>query len=184
MARVPGRCWADAGLGAPLRGEPHCSRRSRKHPRQRGGHNPPMGAMASAGQRPGDLGPSERDKARSSLTQPASSECYAGGSASPGGGGLDKVEFGVAVFGRGGRRTEVQPVFRSSSPAAPGGVVSTRGRKSPFRAQMHFMGPQGPPQGPCLGSTESLPHAGWTAPGLGGGGRGVVRMQRWCETGQ
>ena len=137
MARVPGRCWQDAGLGAPPRGEPHYSRRSRKHPRQRRGHNPPMGAMASAGQRPGDL-------ARSSLTQPASSECYAGGSASPGGGGLDKVEFGVAMPGRGGRRTEFQPVFRSSSPAAPCGVVSARGRKSLFRAQIHFMGPQGP----------------------------------------
>lgn len=35
---------------------------------------------------------------------------------------------------------------------------------------------RGLPQGPCLGSTESLPHAGWTAPGLRvgvGGGQGT-----------
>lgn len=37
-----------------------------------------MGAMTSARQRPGDLGPPERGEARSSLTQPASSECYTG----------------------------------------------------------------------------------------------------------
>lgn len=127
--------------------------------------------MTSPVQRPGDLGPPGRDNARSSLTQPASSECYAGGSASPGGAGLDKVEFGVTVSGWGGKRTEVQPVFHSSSPAALCGVVSTRGRKSLFRAQVHFTGPQGP-------ASRTLP---WfnlvpAPPGLGvgvGGGQGT-----------